>query len=142
MFVGLQVHTSTLKEAEYTMLLTQKIALKRIVPILGKLSGICYQVNAMSDEVNSRYTTTFKINFNESITYKELPDIMIHITSEGNKYGVVGNYWFDGLAIHINTKIEKGVSKIVYLKQKNITILHRILNVAMRHFTNVLAVYL
>ena len=110
-FEGTDFHNTTLKEGKYSSVLTQNLSLTKIQTFY---SGICHKISVLSG--NMKQYTQFILNFNESIPHDELPTVDIHITSEKNSYGIATNAWINGRVMHINTQIEKGISKIIDLK--------------------------
>ena len=71
-------------------------------------SGICYKIKINSKkptEIGKGAIAYIKLNFNESISFDELPDLNFFITSEKNSLGILLNEWMDGDELSI--KVER-----------------------------------
>ena len=68
------------------------------------VGGFCYQIIKNStyeiENMNDGYNS-FRLSFNKSIPYDELPDVEFFLTSKRNSPGVLNYEWMDGDELHL-----------------------------------------
>ena len=72
------------------------------------ISGFCYKITRNMSHAIRTFTdgfATITLNWKESITYNELPDLDIYLTSKNNFLGAIYYEWMEGEELHF--KISK-----------------------------------
>ena len=74
-----------------------------IIP--SSISGLCARINPLLKYIMENGVKTLKLDFNESISYNDLPSLEFYITSDKNSDGIFISEWMQGDELAI--KIEK-----------------------------------
>ena len=84
-------------------------------------SGPCYKIrinyNILNKGIGKGTVITINLNFTESYSFDNLPDLDFYITSEKNSIGILLNEWMDGKE-EFTFKIKKvGATQIIECKE-------------------------
>ena len=84
-------------------------------------SGSCYKIrinyNILNKGIGKGTVITINLNFTESYSFDNLPDLDFYITSEKNSNGILLNEWMDGKE-EFTFKIKKvGATQIIECKE-------------------------
>ena len=84
-------------------------------------SGSCYKIrinyNILNKGIGKGTVITINLNFTDSYSFDNLPDLDFYITSEKNSNGILLNEWMDGKE-EFTFKIKKvGATQIIECKE-------------------------